>query len=100
MHICKTYWRPSPEKILPTVIGLGLLGEITSQLLRTAGCRLIGLNLDLRRVEIAGPIGIDYGFVPDEVDIESLLREPCQSPASNFGIILNSICLFHEGTRF
>ena len=32
------------------VIGLGLIGQITVQLLKAAGCRVIGLDLDAARV--------------------------------------------------
>ena len=35
------------------VVGLGLIGQITVQLLKAAGCRVIGLDLDAARVERA-----------------------------------------------
>ena len=56
------------------VVGLGLLGQITAQLLKAAGCRVIGFDLDPRRVEIAKQVGIDLVFVSDEVDIEKEIR--------------------------
>jgi len=34
------------------VIGLGLVGQICVQLLRAAGCHVIGLDLDVRRVAL------------------------------------------------
>jgi polar amino acid transport system substrate-binding protein len=35
------------------VVGLGLIGQITVQLLKAAGCRVIGLDLEAARVERA-----------------------------------------------
>jgi len=43
------------------VIGLGLIGQITIQLLKAAGCRVIGLDLDAARVERATSLGLDAG---------------------------------------
>ena len=43
------------------VLGLGLIGQITSQLLRAAGCEVIGLDLDPARVERARALGMSYG---------------------------------------
>lgn len=51
------------------VIGLGLLGQITVQLLKAAGCRVIGFDLEARRVAIACQLGADQAFVSTEVDI-------------------------------
>lgn len=44
------------------VIGLGLLGQITVQLLKAAGCKVIGLELDARRLELAKTLGLDVGL--------------------------------------
>lgn len=41
------------------VIGLGLLGQLTLQLLRAAGCRVFGIDLDPGRVQRALEIGAD-----------------------------------------
>jgi predicted dehydrogenase len=43
------------------VIGLGLIGQITVQLLRANGCRVIGLDLDPARVARARDLGLDDG---------------------------------------
>jgi predicted dehydrogenase/threonine dehydrogenase-like Zn-dependent dehydrogenase len=50
------------------VIGLGLLGQLTVQLLQAAGCRVIGFDLDPRRVELAQQHGADHAFVSARVD--------------------------------
>lgn len=41
------------------VIGLGLLGQLTVQLLKAAGCRVLGLDLDGSRAELARQMGAD-----------------------------------------
>jgi predicted dehydrogenase len=43
------------------VIGLGLIGQITVQLLRAAGCTVVGLDLDATRVDRAKTLGMAYG---------------------------------------
>ncbi len=52
------------------VIGLGLIGQITAQILRAAGCRVIGIDIDPARVELACSLGMDYGVNPLEEDVE------------------------------
>jgi len=52
------------------VIGLGLIGQLTVQLLRAAGCRAIGLDLDQERVTRALSLGLDAGATSaDEMKI-------------------------------
>lgn len=46
------------------VIGLGLIGQITAQLLRIHGCRVIGTDLDPARVQTAVENGMDFGVDP------------------------------------
>jgi predicted dehydrogenase/threonine dehydrogenase-like Zn-dependent dehydrogenase len=57
------------------VIGLGILGQLTTQLLKVNGCRTIGIDLDLNRVQTATELGMDYGMQPEAVaDIEQVMR--------------------------
>lgn len=44
------------------VIGLGLLGQITIQLLRAAGVRTIGIDIDERMVRLAETMGCDLAL--------------------------------------
>jgi predicted dehydrogenase/threonine dehydrogenase-like Zn-dependent dehydrogenase len=44
---------------LVAVIGLGLLGQLTVQLLKAAGCRVLGMDLDAARAELAQRMGAD-----------------------------------------
>jgi D-arabinose 1-dehydrogenase-like Zn-dependent alcohol dehydrogenase len=41
------------------VIGLGLLGQLTIQILKAAGCRVIGIDLDPARIELARQLGAE-----------------------------------------
>ena len=43
------------------VVGLGLIGQLTAQMLKANGCRVIGIDLDPRRVELAKSAGLDIG---------------------------------------
>ena len=48
------------------VIGLGLLGQITVQLLKANGCRVFGIDLDPAKVELARAFGADAAAVGGE----------------------------------
>jgi predicted dehydrogenase len=46
------------------VVGLGVLGQITAQLLQANGCRVIGVDLDGERIRLALEQGMDHGVDP------------------------------------
>jgi polar amino acid transport system substrate-binding protein len=48
------------------VIGLGLVGQLTVQLLKANGCRVFGLDLDESRVALACELGADRAIVSNE----------------------------------
>ncbi len=48
------------------VIGLGLLGLLTVQLLSANGCRVAGVDLDPRKVELASQLGLDLALIRDK----------------------------------
>jgi predicted dehydrogenase/threonine dehydrogenase-like Zn-dependent dehydrogenase len=48
------------------VIGLGLVGQLTVQLLKANGCRVFGLDLDPPRVALAMELGADRAVVSGE----------------------------------
>jgi predicted dehydrogenase/threonine dehydrogenase-like Zn-dependent dehydrogenase len=56
------------------VIGLGLIGQITVQLLKAAGCRVIGFDLDAARVDRARGLGLHAG-ASDPDAIKQLVRD-------------------------
>lgn len=51
------------------VIGLGLLGQLTSQVLIANGCKVVGIDVEQRRVDIAASLGMDKGLNPAKHDI-------------------------------
>ena len=53
------------------VVGLGLIGLITAQILRANGCRVIGIDLDPKKIELGLKMGMDAGAVKDPAqDVE------------------------------
>jgi predicted dehydrogenase/threonine dehydrogenase-like Zn-dependent dehydrogenase len=67
--------RASPQLGERTVVlGLGLIGQITAQLLRAAGCDVIGLDLDLARIERARSLGMSNGASDPEA-LKALVRD-------------------------
>lgn len=56
------------------VLGLGLIGMITVQLLRASGCRVLGLDLDASRVERARAVGA-FAATTDPKEFERFVRD-------------------------
>ena len=50
------------------VIGLGLIGQITIQLLNAAGCRTIGTDIEPSRVALASSLGMNAGVETETGD--------------------------------
>jgi predicted dehydrogenase/threonine dehydrogenase-like Zn-dependent dehydrogenase len=57
------------------VVGLGILGQLTVQLLKANGCRVIGTDVDTTRIDLAMSLGMDIGVLSaDGEDILKVLR--------------------------
>jgi predicted dehydrogenase/threonine dehydrogenase-like Zn-dependent dehydrogenase len=56
------------------VIGLGLVGQLTVQLLKAAGCHVVGIDLQRPRVELARSLGLDEGLAPPEGELEARVQ--------------------------
>src|SRR5262249_55827642 len=56
------------------VIGLGLLGQLTVQILKAAGCRVIGIDLDASKSELARMLGADATIKRSD-DVESAVGQ-------------------------
>jgi predicted dehydrogenase/threonine dehydrogenase-like Zn-dependent dehydrogenase len=57
------------------VIGLGILGQLTAQLLAANGCRVVGTDLDRGRIAAALAQGMDAGLHPDDgSDVDQVMR--------------------------
>lgn len=65
------------------VVGLGLIGLLTVQILKAAGCRVIGADVVSSRVELARTLGMDVGVVIGE---GPELPVVCRSVTSGHGV--------------
>ncbi len=63
------------------VIGLGLLGQLTVQILKAAGCRVVGMDIDRGRVDLALRLGADGA-----VDSSSAFLEACLQQSGGRGV--------------
>lgn len=52
------------------VLGLGLLGLLSVQLLKAQGCRVVGIDLDRQKCALAQELGADLTLVPGQDDVE------------------------------
>jgi len=50
------------------VVGLGFIGQLTVQMLKANGCRVIGVDLDRARLDLARAHGLDAALHPDDGD--------------------------------
>jgi polar amino acid transport system substrate-binding protein len=53
-----------------TVIGLGLIGQLTTQMLKASGVKVFGIDIDSYAVDLAKQSGSDLSFVRDDDTIE------------------------------
>jgi predicted dehydrogenase/threonine dehydrogenase-like Zn-dependent dehydrogenase len=56
------------------VIGLGLLGQITCQLLKANGCRVFGIDMSGRLAELARQLGADEALTRDNPDLKNSIE--------------------------
>jgi len=66
---------------LVAVIGLGLLGQLTVQLLKAAGCRVIGMDLNASRSDLARQHGADV-----IASLPSTFRDLCTETSRGIGV--------------
>jgi polar amino acid transport system substrate-binding protein len=60
------------------VVGLGLIGLLTVQLLKAAGCLVIGLDIDANALDNAKKSGADFVFRSDQENISSSIQSVTQ----------------------
>ncbi len=68
------------------VIGLGLLGQLTVQLLVAAGCQVLGIDLDPARVKQARGLGAQFGAAPGD-DHEPWKRAVTEGHGADLAIV-------------
>lgn len=56
------------------VVGLGLVGLLAVQILKAAGCRVIGVDLDPAKVELARTCGADAALLRGDAGLEDTVR--------------------------
>jgi threonine dehydrogenase-like Zn-dependent dehydrogenase len=74
------------------VIGLGLLGLLTVQLLKANGCRVIGADFNPTRVALARQLGADAAFAFDDGDV----RERFLDATGGYGADAVLVCASSE----
>lgn len=57
------------------IIGLGLLGQLTVQLLNAAGIKTIGIDIDSRSVALSKQLGAHHSFERNTEGLETLIQE-------------------------
>jgi predicted dehydrogenase/threonine dehydrogenase-like Zn-dependent dehydrogenase len=56
------------------VIGLGLLGQLTAQLAKAAGCKVIGIDLLEHRLKLAKKLGADHTFLATDKNLHKTIE--------------------------
>ena len=56
------------------IIGLGLIGLLTVQIAKAAGCKVIGIDLDERKVKLSLELGADHAYVRSESNVTTILE--------------------------
>lgn len=57
------------------VVGLGILGQITQQLLRVSGVRTIGTDVDAQRIAMARELGMVHGLEASAPDLVARVQQ-------------------------
>jgi len=57
------------------VIGLGLVGQLTVQLMKAAGCRVFGIDIAPDKAELARDLGADGACVRGDASLEHQVRQ-------------------------
>jgi predicted dehydrogenase/threonine dehydrogenase-like Zn-dependent dehydrogenase len=72
------------------VVGLGLIGLITVQLLRANGCNVIGFDLDPEKVELAKTFGAKAFSASDPLEVEKIVMGATENIGADSVIITAS----------
>jgi len=59
------------------VIGLGLIGQLTVQLLKASGCNVFGIDIDQKKIDLALQLGLDKGFLRDVQNLKEKMYQIC-----------------------
>lgn len=77
------------------VIGLGVLGQLVAQILCANGCRVIGTDLEKKRILLAQELGMHLGIYPEDgIGIEKVARLTGGIGAD--GVVITAASSSHE----
>ncbi len=77
------------------VIGLGIVGQLTAQILKANGCRVLGTDLDGARLQTALALGMTAALDPrDPATVEDVLRRTGAAGAD--GVIITAASPAHS----
>lgn len=67
------------------VVGLGLLGQLTCQILRACGCRVVGIDLDPAKVELARELGAEVAI--ERADVRAAISQATEGVGADAVLI-------------
>jgi predicted dehydrogenase/threonine dehydrogenase-like Zn-dependent dehydrogenase len=71
------------------VFGLGLLGQLTVQILVANGCRVIGFDIDEKKIDLAKQFGLLEGGIVERDDVERIVKS-CTGGYGADGVIITA----------
>lgn len=71
------------------VIGLGMIGQLCCQMLKANGCRVVGIDINQARVEIAKEFGLDCAIPIHEDNVIDLVMKYTQGIGAD-GVIITA----------
>jgi predicted dehydrogenase/threonine dehydrogenase-like Zn-dependent dehydrogenase len=77
------------------VVGLGILGQIAVQLLKTNGVRVIGIDPDRSRIAAAQAAGLDIGLHPDDTESDQQVARLTGGVGAD-GVIITAASASHD----
>lgn len=76
------------------VIGLGIIGQLTTQILKANGCKVFGTDISNERLEQALALGLDIGIKSDSECLKKIYQKTRRIGAD--GVIVTAASSSHE----
>ncbi len=73
-----------------SIIGLGLLGQITAQIVKASGCNVFGIDIDTHKIVLAKELGTDAGAVIGQDDVPAQVSNFTDGVGADIVIIMAS----------
>jgi len=81
------------------VIGLGLIGLLTVQLLKSAGCKVLGIDINEKKVNLACELGAENGIIPKNINNVVKLVKQCSKGYGADAVIITAATPTNEPIR-